>query len=630
VIAIEWMTTVDEPGKVCLMQGNEALVRGAVEAGIHFAASYPGSPSSQVLGILGKIAGSMGFYAEWSANEYCALEACYGASFANARAMCIMKQNGLLVAGDALHCGAMHGVKGGLVLVTSDDPSAHSSTNELDSRHQAVSANVPMLEPTNIQEAKDFIPYAFELSEKLSQLVIVRVTTRICHSRGCVVLGELPEGHRTLRRIGEWDRMVCINWLHGLMLERLDKAREIFESCPFNRYEGLETPEALVVTAGTGRLYTQEAAERLGVLDRLGILTLATLWPLPEKLILKHLKSTRRVFIMEEVDPFLEEHIAAIAGKNRINVEILGRKNGEILPRTGELNTDLVKKALAKPLCIPLPEEEPANDLLEIPYRELTFCAGCPHRATFFLLKQVMKRNEMPGVVIGDIGCYIMAAQRAGQYGYQFENCMGSGIAAAESLGQLTAYGFDQPVVAVVGDSTFFHTTVPGLISAKFHNANMLLLILDNSATAMTGFQPHPGTGLTAMGKHVEPIDIKAVVTSIGCRVWEADPFKLKETRELLLELLQEPGLKVLIMKQPCATLSAKTKKKKNVRVDQMLCLGDGCGCSRFCSRVWGCPGNSWDFRNGKAVIDEVVCVGCGVCAELCPAGAIRTEGGEE
>jgi indolepyruvate ferredoxin oxidoreductase alpha subunit len=223
-----------------------------------------------------------------------------------------------------------------------------------------------------------------------------------------------------------------------------------------------------------------------------------------------------------------------------------------------------------------------------------------------------------------------MAAQRTGQYCYQFENCMGSGVAAAESLGQLTAYGFDQPVVAVVGDSTFFHTTIPGLISAKFHNANMLLIVLDNSATAMTGFQPHPGTGLTAMGKHVDPIDIHAILTSIGCSVWEADPFQLDETRELLLTLIHEPGLKVLIMKQPCATLSAKTRKKKKVWVDQTLCRGDDCGCSRFCSRVWGCPGNSWDFINGKAVIDEVTCAGCGVCAKLCPAGAIHVEGGAE
>ena len=625
---MEWMTTIDEPGKTYLMQGNEALVRGAMEAGIHFAASYPGSPSSQVLGMLGNIAGQMGFYAEWSANEACALEACLGASFADARALCVMKQNGLLVAGDALHCGAMQGIKGGLVLITSDDPGAHSSTNELDSRHQAVSASIPLLEPTNIQEAKDMIPIAFELSEKLGQIVIVRVTTRICHSRGCVKLGELPKEHRPPRRIGEWDRMVCINWMHAFVLEKLDRAREIFEKASLNGYTGPEKPEALVITAGTGRLYAAEAALRLGLQDRLGVLSLQTLWPLPEKLIAKRLKNTGRAIILEEVDPFLEEHVAAIAGRNRIDVEILGRGEGGILPQIGELNPDLVLSALSKSMGIPLPQKAAVDETVELPYRDLTFCAGCPHRATFFLLKQIMKRSEVPGVVIGDIGCYTLAGQRAGQYGYHFENCMGSGIAAAEALGQLTAYGFDQPVVSVVGDSTFFHTTIPGLISAKFHNSNMLLLVLDNSATAMTGFQPHPGTGVTAMGQKVDPIDLKALVSAIGCRVWEADPFDLDETRDLMARLLHEPGLKVLILKQPCATLKAKTGKKEKYIVDQALCLGEDCGCGRFCSRVWGCPGNSWDFKNGKALIDEVLCVGCGVCADLCPAGAIKSEGG--
>jgi indolepyruvate ferredoxin oxidoreductase alpha subunit len=626
---VEWMTTIDEPGKTYLLQGNEAMVRGAMEAGIHFAASYPGSPSSQVLGMLGNIADKMGFYAEWSANESCALEACFGASFAGARVLCVMKQNGLLVAGDALHCGAMHGVKGGLVLITSDDPSAHSSTNELDSRHQAVSASVPLLEPTNIQEAKDFIPYAFELSEQLKQLVIVRVTTRICHSRGCVTLGELPKAHRPLSAIGEYDRMVCINWLHGDMLDRLDKARALFETSALNRYTGTKSPETLVITAGTGRLYIDEAAERLGIRERIGVLSLATLWPLPEKMIADHMNGVNRVIVIEEVDPFLEEHIAAIAGKNRLQVEFLGRGEGGILPRIGELNPDLVRTALAKALDIAEPEPPNIEEPVEIPYRELTFCAGCPHRATFFLLKQAVRRNDVSCAVVGDIGCYIMGGQRAGQYGFQFDNCMGSGIAAAEALGQLTDYGFNQPVVTVVGDSTFFHTTIPGLVSAKYHNANVLLIILDNSATAMTGFQPHPGTGLTAMGRRVDPIDMKAIVTSIGCAVWEADPFDVDGTRALIGRLIGEKGLKVLILKQPCATLSAKTKRKKKVWVDQSLCRGDDCGCSRFCSRVWGCPGNSWDFENGKAVIDEVACVGCGVCAELCPAGAIKVEGGE-
>ena len=272
---------------------------------------------------------------------------------------------------------------------------------------------------------------------------------------------------------------------------------------------------------------------------------------------------------------------------------------------------------------------EAVEQSVETPYRELTFCAGCPHRATYFLLKQAFKRSGVQPVVIGDIGCYIMGGQRAGQYGFQFENCMGSGIAAAASLGQLSAYGLDQPVVTIVGDSTFFHTTIPGLVNAKYHNANVLLLILDNSATAMTGFQPHPGTGLTAMGHNVAPIDLKALITSIGCKVWEADPFDLDATRELVTRLLKEQGLKVLIMRQPCATLSVKTKRRNQYYVDQTLCIGEDCGCGRFCSRVWGCPGNSWDFKNGKAMIDKVVCVGCGVCATLCPAGAIKAEGGD-
>ena len=202
--------TANAPGQVCLMQGNEAIVRGAVEAGIHFAASYPGSPSSQILGMLGKIARERGFYAEWSTNEVCALQACCGASLANGRALCIVKQNGLLCTADALHCAAQHGVKGGLVIVSSDDPSAHSSTNEFDSRWQALSAGIPLLEPTTMQEAKDMIPYAFELSEKVGQVVLVRLTTRVCHGRGNVTLGPLPEGHRPLERVKEWDRMVCV------------------------------------------------------------------------------------------------------------------------------------------------------------------------------------------------------------------------------------------------------------------------------------------------------------------------------------------------------------------------------------------------------------------------------------
>ena len=406
---MEWMTTVNAPGSVYLMQGNEAVVRGALEAGIDFAASYPGSPSSQVLSMLGNAADRFNFYAEWSTNEVVAFEACLGASFAGARALCIVKQNGLLVLGDALCCGALSGIRGGLVLITSDDPDSHSSTNEFDSRHMADMADVPMLEPTCMQEAKDLLPYAFELSEQLKQIVMIRLTTRVCHGRGNVVLGKLPEGEKRKFRVDEWDRMLCMNLLHGQMLDKLDKVQGVFESCEFNHYEGPENPEALVIAGGTGRMYTLEALEDLGLKDRIGLLSLATIWPLPEKLITSYLKKISRILVVEEVDPVLQRGIYAIAGKNGLAVDILGRDGGKLLPRTQELNPDVVRKALMQFMNIEADtgELQTREDKgLEIPDRELSFCAGCPHRATFFLLKQAVRRQKSQVAVVGDIGCY--------------------------------------------------------------------------------------------------------------------------------------------------------------------------------------------------------------------------------
>lgn len=621
--------TANAPGQVCLMQGNEAIVRGAVEAGINFAASYPGSPSSQVLTMLGKIAGERNFYAEWSTNEVCAMEACVGASLANARALCIVKQNGLLCVADALHCGAQHGVKGGLVVVTSDDPSAHSSTNEFDSRYQAMSASLPMLEPTSMQETKDMIPYAFELSERTKQIVIVRLTTRVCHGRGNVTLGPLPEKPHPLQTVGEWDRLVCVSYKHADMLRKLDALRQEFESCPFNHYTGPEQPKELIVAGGTGRLYAQEAIRRLGLEDRVGLLSLATVWPLPEQYILSHLKGVEKVLTLEEVDPVLEHNLEAIAGRNQLRVTFSGRSDGA-LPKIGELDPDNVMAAVSALTGAALPEKRPTSEL-ELPERDLTFCAGCPHRATFYLLKKVMRQEKHPGAVVGDIGCYIMSGQSAGHFAFQACNCMGSGVNLAEGLGQLTNYGLDQKVVTVCGDSTFFHTIMPGLVNATYHNANMLLMVLDNSATAMTGFQPHPGTGLTAMGAQVKPMNIQKIVEAIGCDVEVADPFDVENTEKVLRRLLHKSGMNVLIMRQPCATLMSKqSRKKPRVYVDQSKCQGEGCGCDKYCSRVWGCPGNTWDFKNNKAYIDPVTCVGCGVCAKLCPNGAIKVEGGED
>jgi len=621
--------TANAPGQVCLMQGNEAIVRGALEAGINFAASYPGSPSSQILGMLGKIARERNFYAEWSTNEVCAVEACMGASLANGRAMCIVKQNGLLFIADALHCCAQHGVKGGLVIVTSDDPSAHSSTNEFDSRLQAVSASIPLLEPTTIQEAKDIIPYAFELSEKVQQVVIVRLTTRVCHGRGNVVLGELPEKPHPLEKVNEWDRMVCVAFQHGPTLQRLENARKLFENCAYNRYAGVENAKKLIVASGTGRLYAQEAIARLGAHEQVGLLSLATLWPLPEDYILQYLRCAEEVLVLEEVDPILERNLQALAGRHQLSIRFYGRSEGTLSP-IGELDPDVAAQGISALTGIPVPGKQ-LNSQVELPEREMTFCAGCPHRATFYLLKKVMRQEKHPGVVVGDIGCYFMAGQAAGQYGFQVCNAMGSGINVAEGLGQLTHYGLDQKVVTVCGDSTFFHTILPGLVNATYHNSNMLLMVLDNSATAMTGFQPHPATGITAMGDQVRAMDIQKIVEGIGCYTEVADPFDVEATEVTMRRMIHRPGMNVLILRQPCATLMSKQQRRPvRVWVDQDKCFGDGCGCDKYCSRVWGCPGNTWDFKKNKAYIDPVTCVGCGVCAKLCPSGAIHVEGGEE
>ena len=631
---MEWMITADQTGKTYLMQGNEAICRGALEAGIRFAAAYPGSPSSEILTMLGHVAEDRELYAEWSTNETCALEACLGASFAKVRSLCVMKQNGLLVVGDALHSASLSGVKGGLVLVVADDPSAHSSTNEFDSRHQAKSAALPMLEPANMQEAKDMVKWGFELSEQLQQLVMVRTVTRINHGRSSVTLGELPRQKQTPTAIGEWDRMVAINWFKEAQTAKLDQAQVIFEESPFNSYKGPDNPDMIIVTCGTGWLYSMEAVKTLGLTDSVGVLKIGTTWPLPENFIVQHLATTKKVLVVEEVDPFLEQNVAnIIAYHPELEIELMGRYGKKVISRNGELNPDIIINALAAltgtVFTGPATVDIAAEEAVLLPPRELTFCAGCPHRASFFLLKQTLRIQEGQGVVMGDIGCYTMGGQRAGHYLYNYLGCMGGGIGAAEGLGQLKRFGFNQPVLALAGDSTFFHTCMPALVNAKYHNSNMLFVVLDNSATAMTGFQPHPGIGITAMGQAAEAVSIQKVAEAIGCQVTVADPFDILGTTEIVYQLLKQPGLKVLILKQECATLVVRKREKARVWVDQDLCRGDECGCGRFCSRIWGCPGNIWDYEAGKAKIDEVVCVGCGVCATLCPAGAIKMEGGE-
>ncbi|MEW6334102.1 MAG: thiamine pyrophosphate-dependent enzyme, partial [Thermodesulfobacteriota bacterium] len=368
------------------------------------------------------------------------------------------------------------------------------------------------------------------------------------------------------------------------------------------------------------------------------ILKLGTTWPIPPACVKRHLTATEKILIVEEVLPFLEEQVKILAAEaaHEIGIKTFYGKNEGTLPMTGELNPDLVAAALGRILGI-APAGLPAayTEKLRIldglvPRREQTFCPGCPHRASYWSIAGALRRDARQGFVCSDIGCYAMAAlfPAAGFHTAKTLHAMGSGIGLASGFGKLAPLGMDQPALAVCGDSTFYHAAVPALINAVHQNASVIFIALDNSGTAMTGFQSHPGLTVNAMGEAVPMVDIGALCRAMGVAVHSGDPFDLRETRETISGLLEEEGgVKVLILKQPCALApDRKGKKRYLMGVDEALCLGDACGCNRLCTRIFRCPGLIWDRQKGKARIDEVICAGCGVCSGICPAEAIRRE----
>jgi len=629
---------MDKPGQSVLMMGNEAIARGAIEAGVDFCAAYPGTPSSEILESLASVAEYFGFYAEWSVNEMVSLEAAAAASLAGLRAIVATKQNGVNVLSDFMMTVNLSGTRGGLVIVACDDPSAISSPNEEDSRNFARFADLPLLEPATFNEAREMTRYAFELSEKLALPCIMRSVTRLSHSRGNVELGELVKSgeRRTPSFEGVSIAGAFVAMQHSALHGKLEQAREDFESSGFNWYTGPQDAKFIIVTCGTGWFYSREALGRLGLDDEVGILKLGTTWPLPEKFILSHLKQASDILIVEEVDDFLEQNIKVLLAENARTtgpVEVYGAKSGH-LPACGEMNQDKVAAALAtiKGVEFRSRDEEYAQKARESvqPYlspRIPTFCAGCPHRASMWAIKAALKLDGRDGFVTGDIGCYSMGAGPAGYFQIKTIHCMGSGIGLATGFGKLGQFDFNRPVVAVCGDSTFYHAAIPGLINARFNNSNVLMIVLDNAGTAMTGFQPHPGSGIDALGKPAPVVDIEGICKAIGVQVKVRDPFEIDESIEDLYDLLQEDGAKVMIFRRKCHLAETRERPQPKVYVDQEKCIGDDCGCARFCSRVFNCPGIIWDQNIKKARIDEAVCTGCGVCVDLCPRGAIVIEG---
>ncbi len=639
----------DAPGSIVLMLGNEAIARGALEAGISVCSGYPGTPSSEITDTLSSVADETGIYVEWSVNEKVAAEVAAAASFAGLRSIVTMKSAGVNVASDFLQHHNLSGIGpngAGMVVIVCDDPGALSSADEQDTRWIPRSADVPLLIPTDLNSGKTLLKYAFELSEKHKTFVVFRSYTRFSHASGDVTLGELPEKIKTAtpKKKAYFDTSLAVTpetpeivSLHKSAHERIDRIQADFNSSEFNFYQGPEKPTTLVIACGNGCSCAQEAIKVMGQENAVGILNIATIWPIPEAKIAKHLSGVTSVLIMEEPDPFLEVYIKEIVADDILlagRVRVFGKGSGHIA-HYGELTPSAAISAISRVLGIEAPTSDKAYSRMSknlckkmvIP-RGAIWCSGCPHRASFWAISRAIKKLQKKGdnaFVTGDIGCNTMDIYPSGYQVTKLIHAMGSGFGEASGFGILKRFGLDQTVISVCGDSGFFHSSFPALINAIHSQAQMLAVVLDNNATAMTGFQANPGMTINAMGNDAPAVDIAAVCRAIGCRVTMIDPFDVKATTKKVLDLAPKSGVKVLVMKRTCELARMRREKKYpySVSVDPAQCKGEACG---FCTKHFACPGLSFDMESETTRIVPESCAHCGVCVDICPHGAIFKE----
>jgi len=574
-----------------LMLGNEAIARGAYEAGVRVGAAYPGTPSTEIIENLARYPG---IYAEWAPNEKVALEVGIGASLAGARVLVAMKHVGVNVAADPLFTFSYTGVNGGLVLVTADDPGMHSSQNEQDNRGYARMAKLPMLEPSDAQEAKDMVKTALEISEAFDTPVFLRITTRLAHSRGLVNTAEPCEAELRPYQKDAPKYVMLPGYArvrHVKVEERQKALGEYSEKTPLNRIEWGDRSIG-IIASGTVYQYARE------VLPQASFLKLGMVNPLPRRLIEEFVKGVDKAYVIEELEPVIEEQILSwglkVEGKN-------------LFPRTGELSPEIIaEKILGKPA--PTAYNAPPN----LPGRPPVMCPGCPHRGMFYLL------GRLRATVCGDIGCYTLGALPPLN---SMDSCVCMGASIGMALGMEKARGrdFARRLVAVIGDSTFVHSGITPLIDAVYNGGTITVIILDNGTTAMTGHQDHPATGYRVTGEPAPQLSLEELVKAIGVkRVRVVDPLNLKATREVLKEELAAEELSVVISRRPCVLID-KTPRGK-MQVDAEICNG----CTA-CVRL-GCP--AIEVAEKKVRIDEQQCTACGLCAELCPLKAISAEKG--
>jgi len=587
-----------------LLMGNEAIALAAFEAGVEVVAAYPGTPSTEIPETAARFAKQYGVYVEFSTNEKVALEVGIGASWAGKRALVTMKHVGLNVASDSLMTLSYTGVEEGFVLVSADEPDCHSSQNEQDNRIFARFANVPCLDPASPQEARDMTIFAYDLSELFSIPVILRPTTRVCHGRGDVELGEINIQKREGKFTKDVTKYVTVpshsRALHKKLLYKMEKIREFIEDSNLNYVISGEGKTGIIVI-GASFNYVMESLKILGI--KPPILKIGISNPLAKNKVLSFIKDLEKVVIVEELEPVIENDIKILVADNQLSLKVYGKS---IFPRTGEFSTDLVTDILSRFFRIELNKDQPKN--ISVPVRMPILCAGCPHRSTFYAIKKVTRGKA---IFPSDIGCYTLGYTRPLQ---TVDTCISMGSSFGIACG--LAKSVNEPIVATLGDSTFFHAGIPPLINAKYNHSKIVAVILDNLTTAMTGHQPHPGTQLTAMGDQAGSVSIEKLVAAMDIPVEVVDANNVKSIEEAVKRGIESKEVYAIISRGPCVLLKGR-EKKPVFRVEVSMCRA-----CKACIKLSGCP--ALEFKDGHSSINPSVCTGCGLCAYICPVEAIK------
>jgi len=595
-----------------VLMGNEAIAYGALTAGLAVASGYPGTPSSEVIDTLLELTASGKInrpYIEWAVNERVAFEICLGASLSGVRSLVTMKGPGLNVASDPLLSSAYSGVEAGMLILVADDPGPYTTQTEQDSRWYGEFAKLPIIEPSDPKEAYEYTILGYELSEKIKLPVIMRTTTRVNHTVSDVKVKEFVEPSYTpsfsknpkryLRAVMTWNRE-----RHGEVLEALDKVESLAEEFRLNRVEGLG--KLGVVCSGAAYTYVLEVLEKNKLLDKYRILKLGLIHPIPKKIITEFLKEVNSVIVVEEIDPYIEMKLKALAYDEGLQVKIMGRQ--ELFPRVGELTPDDIESVI-------IGRQFKLNNVA-LPMRPPPLCPGCPHIGTYMGLKMGISRaghrwGEIP--IMGDIGCYALGLNPPFEAIWT-EHSMGASISMAVGL---KAAGYPKPVVAVIGDSTFYHSGITSLIEAIHKDVDLLVVIMDNLTVAMTGHQATPEYELSISGRRMKRLDLEKVVRGLGVeRIAVVDPYNYRDVSEKVREFIHQPGVKVIISKRACAILERRAGIGQVCWIDPEKCTN-----CLACLKLTGCPALS--PLEGRVSIIESECVGCTLCMQVCPYNAI-------